>query len=148
MTCQGQILEALNGRALAPKALYRSIDTYSAEAIDWALRGLLKDGQLVQLGGRYQKPGQRHATERPLQPSSNRPPRRTPTTGAALTSRQMTVALAAAAGGTIKEIAQALGISMHTTHEHLTRIYLKLGIKGKGELGERMREMAAGSVAC
>jgi DNA-binding CsgD family transcriptional regulator len=37
-------------------------------------------------------------------------------------------------GKTEKEIADALGVSLHTTHARITTIYRKFGVKGRAEL--------------
>jgi DNA-binding NarL/FixJ family response regulator len=54
--------------------------------------------------------------------------------------------LLAAAGRTNREVAQALHISPKTVEANLGRIYDKLGIRSRAELGARMleRRQAAG----
>jgi DNA-binding CsgD family transcriptional regulator len=51
-----------------------------------------------------------------------------------LTPRELDVALAVADGATNPAVAAALGISVRTIEDHLTRIYRKLGIAGRGAL--------------
>jgi DNA-binding NarL/FixJ family response regulator len=46
---------------------------------------------------------------------------------------------------TNRDVAAALSISLKTVEANLTRIYRKLGIHSRAELGERMSEFAADS---
>jgi len=64
-------------------------------------------------------------------------PRRAPDE---LTATEERVAELAAAGRTIREVAQALFISPKTVEANLTRIYGKLGIRSRAELGAHMAE--------
>jgi DNA-binding CsgD family transcriptional regulator len=52
-----------------------------------------------------------------------------------LTSREREVALLAAAGVPSKEIAERLFVSKRTVDSHLDRIYRKLGVSGRDQLG-------------
>lgn len=58
----------------------------------------------------------------------------------ALTATEEQVAALAAAGRTSREVAGALHMSPKTVEANLTRIYDKLGIHSRAELGARMRE--------
>ncbi len=58
--------------------------------------------------------------------------------GAHLSQREREVALLAARRLTSKEIAEQLFVSTRTVENHLQRVYTKLGIKGRGELAERL----------
>lgn len=67
-------------------------------------------------------------------------PRRTAVFGVeALTPAEHRVALLAAAGGTNREVAQALFVTVKTVETHLARVYRKLGIRGRGELAGAVR---------
>jgi DNA-binding CsgD family transcriptional regulator len=57
-----------------------------------------------------------------------------------LSSREREVALLAANGLTSREIAERLFVSKRTVDNHLQRIYTKLGVTGRHELGSRLRE--------
>jgi DNA-binding CsgD family transcriptional regulator len=63
-------------------------------------------------------------------------PRRAALSGAgALTPAELRTARMAAEGLSNREIAQALFVSMKTVETHLSHVYGKLGISGRGELG-------------
>ena len=53
-----------------------------------------------------------------------------------LTRREREIALMAAEGASVRQIAERLTISMRTVENHLHRAYVKLGISGKRELPE------------
>ena len=57
------------------------------------------------------------------------------TVGPQLTPRERQVALLALRGRSDKEIAGELGISARTVSTHLSRCYSKLGVQGRGQLG-------------
>jgi len=57
----------------------------------------------------------------------------------ALTPREQEVAMLLVCGFSVKEIARRLRISPSTVNNHANRIYGKLGIRGRRELGRRMR---------
>lgn len=61
---------------------------------------------------------------------------------AALTSREREVAELAAAGEPSRAIADRLGVSTRTVDNLLGRVYLKLGIRGRSELGDALRSGA------
>ncbi|HXF97830.1 MAG TPA: helix-turn-helix transcriptional regulator, partial [Gaiellaceae bacterium] len=60
----------------------------------------------------------------------------------ALTESEERVARLAAQGLSNKEIAAALFVTVHTVEAHLVRVYRKLGIRSRGELGARLGEVA------
>jgi DNA-binding CsgD family transcriptional regulator len=62
-----------------------------------------------------------------------------------LTDSEERVAELAASGMTNKEVAQALFISPKTVEAALSRVYGKLGIRSRAELGARMAERSAGA---
>lgn len=62
----------------------------------------------------------------------------TPRTGRELTASERRVADLAATGMTNREVAAALFISPKTVEANLARIYQKLGIRSRAELGRRM----------
>jgi DNA-binding CsgD family transcriptional regulator len=62
-----------------------------------------------------------------------------------LTPSEQCVAELAASGMTNRDVAAALAISLKTVEANLTRIYRKLGIRSRAELGERMSEFGADS---
>ena len=55
-----------------------------------------------------------------------------------LTATELRVAELAAAGITNREIARAVFISEKTVEAHIARVYRKLGIRSRAELGARM----------
>ncbi|MCH7563160.1 MAG: AAA family ATPase [Gemmatimonadetes bacterium] len=57
-----------------------------------------------------------------------------------LTSRELEIAMLVAERLSNKAIAKALNISPHTARTHLANIYQKLGLKGRGELADFVRE--------
>jgi DNA-binding CsgD family transcriptional regulator len=59
-------------------------------------------------------------------------------TGAALTPTEQRVAELAAQGRTNREVAEALFISAKTVEANLSRVYRKLGIRSRAELGAKM----------
>jgi len=65
-----------------------------------------------------------------------------PSAGDALTPMEEHVAQLAASGLTNREVAAALFVSPKTVDAHLTRIYRKLDIRSRAELGWRMAERA------
>lgn len=68
-------------------------------------------------------------------------PRRIATTGIdALTPSERRVAELAAEGSSNRQIAQSLFVSVWTVATHLTSVYQKLGIEGRGELRDRLNE--------
>jgi DNA-binding CsgD family transcriptional regulator len=58
--------------------------------------------------------------------------------GEELTGREREVATLAAAGRTSPEIAEALYLSVRTVDTHLHRVYRKLMIEGRHQLGEAL----------
>lgn len=56
-----------------------------------------------------------------------------------LTVRETELARLAARGIADRDIALRLGISVRTVHTHLSRVYGKLGVSGRSELGLRLR---------
>lgn len=66
--------------------------------------------------------------------------------GDQLTATEQRVADLAAAGMTVREVAAALLISPKTVEAHLTRIYRKLDIRSRAELGRLTAERKAGQI--
>jgi DNA-binding CsgD family transcriptional regulator len=64
-----------------------------------------------------------------------------------LTPTEERVAELAAAGRTNREVAQALFISPKTVEANLSRVYRKLGIRSRAELGAKMAEPGRGGAA-
>ena len=62
-----------------------------------------------------------------------------PTEADRLSPREREVALRAAAGSTSREIADDLFLSVRTVDNHLQRVYTKLGVTGRGELADALR---------
>ena len=60
-----------------------------------------------------------------------------------LTSREQQIAQLAAAGVASKEIADRLYLSSRTVDNHLMRVYAKLGVTGRSELGAALRILPA-----
>ncbi|HEV8058168.1 MAG TPA: helix-turn-helix transcriptional regulator [Actinomycetota bacterium] len=62
-----------------------------------------------------------------------------------LTRNEARVAELVAAGGTNREVADALSVSLHTEEADLKRIYRKLGIRSRTELASRFPSPPSGS---
>ena len=62
-----------------------------------------------------------------------------------LTPTEARVAELVAAGGTNREVADALFVSVHTVEANLKRIYRKLGIRSRTELASTLRSRPSGS---
>lgn len=60
---------------------------------------------------------------------------------AGLTPQEMEIATLVAEGGTNKDVAGALFLSAKTVEYHLTRVYRKLGIRTRAELGRALDEL-------
>ncbi|HET9517462.1 MAG TPA: helix-turn-helix transcriptional regulator, partial [Actinoplanes sp.] len=58
-----------------------------------------------------------------------------------LTSREREVAELAAAGHRSRDIADRLYLSPRTVENHLQRVYSKLGVTGRAELGPALRSL-------
>lgn len=56
MRLQERIFEALGLNGLTPKAIYQHFATEPAAAVDFAIRGLVKEGRIALVGGVYQRP--------------------------------------------------------------------------------------------
>jgi DNA-binding CsgD family transcriptional regulator len=67
-----------------------------------------------------------------------------PAVSKTLTSAELRIADLAAAGTTNHDIASSLFISPKTVEVHLSRIYRKLGIRSRAELGRRLDQLADG----
>jgi DNA-binding CsgD family transcriptional regulator len=63
---------------------------------------------------------------------------RTPTTPGVLTPTEERVAALVAAGGTYREVADALFISPKTVQWNLSKIYRKLGVRSRAELAAKL----------
>jgi DNA-binding CsgD family transcriptional regulator len=59
-----------------------------------------------------------------------------------LSPREQQIARLAAAGATSKEIGERLFISARTVDNHLRRVYAKLGVAGRSELGIALQTLA------
>jgi DNA-binding NarL/FixJ family response regulator len=66
-----------------------------------------------------------------------------PNPALALTPSEQRVADLAASGGTNRDIAATLCITIKTVEHNLSRVYAKLGIRSRAELGRRMDQLAA-----
>jgi DNA-binding CsgD family transcriptional regulator len=62
-----------------------------------------------------------------------------------LTPNEARVAELVAAGGTNREVIDALSVSVHTVEADLKRIYRKLGIRSRTELASRFPSPPSGS---
>ena len=139
MSTQDRILEALTGRSLAPRALYQALSDTPPQALDFALRALLKDGRIVRAMGRYERPGLRAVAP----PRHVRAPNPRAHPGAPLTHREEEIAELAARGETARRLSEQLGIAIKSMHRHLSNIYRKLEVSGKTELAARLRAREA-----
>jgi DNA-binding CsgD family transcriptional regulator len=66
---------------------------------------------------------------------------------ARLTPSELDAAVPAAAGRSNKQIAADMHLSVRTVESHLQRVYEKLGISRRHELGEALRDQPADSLA-
>jgi DNA-binding NarL/FixJ family response regulator len=74
-------------------------------------------------------------------------PRRTARTGIdALTASELRVARLAARGASNPEIAQELYVSLKTIETHLSHVYSKLGLSGRGSRGRLARALGPDTV--
>lgn len=82
-----------------------------------------------------------------LSACGGRPPRSSGAQGvAALTAAELRTATLAAEGKTNRELAEALRVQLRTVEVHLTNVYRKLGIQGRGDLPAALRGDAAAPV--
>jgi DNA-binding CsgD family transcriptional regulator len=108
---RGEVLRAARSRRESGATLEAARTTFEAlGAVGWAARA---QRELDRLGRRRSTPGDLTATER-------------------------RVAELAASGLRNREVAEALGISAKTVEAHLARVYDKLGIRSRAELGRAM----------
>jgi DNA-binding NarL/FixJ family response regulator len=70
-----------------------------------------------------------------------------PNPALALTPSEQRVAELAASGMTNRDIAATLSITVKTVEHNLSRVYAKLGIRSRAELGRRMDQLAPPSDA-
>jgi DNA-binding CsgD family transcriptional regulator len=56
-----------------------------------------------------------------------------------LTARELEIARRLSQGQSTKEVAYACGISIHTTRRHSEKIFAKLGVRNRSQLGPRLR---------
>ena len=75
-----------------------------------------------------------------LRATGARPRRRALQGVESLTPSEARVAELAAAGRTNREVAQDLFVSLATVETHLTRVYRKLGVAGRAELGDSLSQ--------
>src|SRR5690606_14586851 len=59
-----------------------------------------------------------------------------PAWATALTERELEVALAVVTGASNRQIADALALSVRTVEVHVSKIFKKLGVRSRRELGE------------
>lgn len=143
MTLQQRILAALFHHTVTPRVLYHAMRPESAEAVDHAVRSLVKDGRIVLRCGHFERTDR--VAPAPGQP--RRPTRAQAEPGAELTHREEEIAELAAEGRTARELAELLGITRKTVDGHLSNIYTKLEVRGKSQLQERMRARALENAA-
>jgi DNA-binding CsgD family transcriptional regulator len=56
-----------------------------------------------------------------------------------LTVRELEVARRLAQGESTKEVAQSCGISLHTARRHTEKVFAKLGVRNRSQVGPRLR---------
>jgi len=56
-----------------------------------------------------------------------------------LTSRELEVARRLAQGESTKEVAQSCGISLHTARRHTEKVFAKLGVRNRSQVGPKLR---------
>jgi DNA-binding NarL/FixJ family response regulator len=66
-----------------------------------------------------------------------------PSRDGGLTNTEQKVAELVAAGGTNKEVASELFLSVKTVEANLSRIYRKLGVRSRTELARAMHDVAS-----
>jgi len=111
---------------------------YAAEASAEAAVMLRRDSQARKAAAAEQKAARLLARCE----GATTPPVRTITARARLTPGELDAALQAAAGRTNKEIASNMFLSVRTVESHLQRVYEKLGISGRHELAEALRDQS------
>lgn len=137
MTLRARILAALFHKTVTPRALYEAMRPEPAEAVDHAIRSLVKSCQVALRCGHYQRLDL--VTPPPVAAPKRPQVHVRVLSGAPLTHREEEVAELTARGETTKALAEQLGIEVKSVSQHLTRIYRKLGVEGKTQLQERMR---------
>ena len=80
------------------------------------------------------------AAERELGATGERLRRRAPGAPEELTTQERVIAELVAAGASNKDVAGAVFLSAKTVEAHLTRIYRKLGVNSRTQLGRRLDE--------
>jgi DNA-binding CsgD family transcriptional regulator len=150
---QSRILAALFHRTVPARVLYEELRPTPREAIDAAIQGLKKDGRIVALCGSFARTDAEGLPRPALTLSSipgvaaRRKRRRAQMRlGEPLTDREQQVAEIAIEGKTSVEIGVLLGIRRRSVDEHLSNVYAKLGVEGRGELAGKMG-VAAGEAA-
>lgn len=168
MTLQERILEALGEHALKPRALYDHFLNDLPASVDFALRGLMKGGQVTFELGHYQrstsaKPSRptrevghasaalNRGTEAPAG-AATRPPGASPPPQSfdprELTKREREVYDLAEQGLTRRQITERLGVSANVVSTHLSNARNKLGVKAKlGAPSRQRRSVPAPSAA-
>ena len=56
-----------------------------------------------------------------------------------LTIRELEVARRLAQGQSTKEVAQSCGISLHTARRHTEKVFVKLGVRNRSQVGPKLR---------
>ena len=136
---QSRILTALHHRSVTPRALYQATLPDAGEAVDAAVRSLVKDGLIALRCGHFVRTD---AVEPDAKPARHKQYIRA-RPGQELTHREEEIAGLAAQGETARALAIQLGIAIKSVHRHLTNIYRKLEVSGKTELAARLRAREA-----
>ncbi len=95
--------------------------------------------EALQIFERISTPQWAERARRELAGTGERSRRRTPDTRAELTPQEMQIAQAVVDGATNREAAAALFLSPKTVENHLGRVYAKLGVRSRTELGALLR---------
>jgi DNA-binding CsgD family transcriptional regulator len=117
---RGQLRRRANRKLAARESLTEALGIFeSLGSPPWAAR---TRGEIARLGLRHRAAGELTETER-------------------------RIAELAAAGRTNREVAQAAFVSPKTVEANLARVYRKLGIRSRAELGARMAAESEGAEA-
>jgi DNA-binding CsgD family transcriptional regulator len=158
---QGLLLAARGDLDAAETALRRALVEHRPLPMPFELgRTQLVLGQILRRNGKRREAGEALGRARNIfdelgapvwaaraESERRRIPMRRKSRDDGLTPTEERVAELAAAGRTNREVAQALFISPKTVEANLSRVYRKLGIRSRAELGAKMAESGRGGPA-
>jgi DNA-binding CsgD family transcriptional regulator len=158
---QGLLLGARGDLVAAEAALRQALVEHRRLSMPFELgRTQLVLGQLLRRSGKRREAGEALGRARSIfeelgaplwtaraEAERQRIPMRRKARSDMLTPTEERVAELAATGRTNREVAQALFISPKTVEANLSRVYRKLGIRSRAELGAKMAELGRGGAA-